>query len=293
MGKKKHTSHLFRWQDITNTISISMVLIVVGIVTFFWLGADRLSTYVRENIKFSIVLDDSMSDKRIHQIVADLSHKDFVKEVKLISKQEALDEQIKAMGTDPAEFLGYNPFKASLEIKLHGEYANADSLAVIEKQLNRQYKHDIDELLYQKELIDQVNHHIRIITYWLAGLALLFTLISFALINNMIRLSMYAKRFSIHTMKLVGASWGFIQRPFIQRHLLSGFIAAIITDVFLFSAGRWVIQYQPELLDLVSLKMLVIVSSVVMLSGLLITFICAYFSINRYLRMANHSLYEI
>lgn len=293
MAKKQHKSRRFRWQDITNTISISMVLVVIGLVTFFWLGADRLSTYVRENITFSIVLDDSMSDKRVNQIKADLSHKDFVKELTYISKKQALDDQVKAMGTDPAEFLGYNPFKASLEIKLHADYANADSLAVIESQLNKRYKHDIDELLYQKELIDQVNHHIRIITYWLAGLALLFTLISFALINNMIRLSMYAKRFSIHTMKLVGASWGFIQRPFIQHHLLSGFIAAIITDAFLFFAGRWVIQYQPELLDLVSLEMLLIVSGVVLVSGLLITFVCAYFSINRYLRMSSHSLYEI
>lgn len=293
MAKKQHKSRRFRWQDITNTISISMVLVVIGLVTFFWLGADRLSTYVRENITFSIVLDDSMSDKRVNQIKADLSHKAFVKELTYISKKQALDDQVKAMGTDPAEFLGYNPFKASLEIKLHADYANADSLAVIESQLNKRYKHDIDELLYQKELIDQVNHHIRIITYWLAGLALLFTLISFALINNMIRLSMYAKRFSIHTMKLVGASWGFIQRPFILHHLLSGFVAAIITITFLFFAGRWIIQYQPELLDLVSLEMLLIVSGVILVSGLLITFVCAYFSINRYLRMSSHSLYEI
>lgn len=293
MAKKQQKKSRFRWQDITNTISISMVLVVIGLVTFFWLGADRLSTYVRENITFSIVLDESMSDKRVNQIKADLSHKDFVKELTYVSKKQALDEQIQAMGTDPAEFLGYNPFKASLEIKLHADYANADSLAVIESQLNKRYKNDIDELLYQKELIDQVNHHIRVITYWLAGLALLFTLISFALINNMIRLSMYAKRFSIHTMKLVGASWGFIQRPFIQRHLLSGLVAAIMTDAFLFFAGRWAIQYQPELLDLISLEMLLIVSGVVLVSGLLITFVCAYFSINRYLRMSSHSLYEI
>lgn len=125
-----------------------------------------------------------------------------MKETEYISKKQALREQTEAMGTDPQEFLGYNPFTASIEIKLHSGYANSDSIAKIEKKIRKNT--DIQEVLYQKDLIDAVNENIRNISLMLLGLAVILTFISFALINNTIRLTIYSKRFLIHTMKLVG-----------------------------------------------------------------------------------------
>ena len=130
------------------------------------------------------------------------------------------------MGTDPEEFLGYNPFTASLEIKLHSDYANSDSIAKIEKMIKK--NSNIQDVLYRKELIDAVNENIRNISLVLLALAVVLTFISFALINNTIRLAIYSKRFLIHTMKLVGASWSFIRGPFLRKNVWSGVLAGML-----------------------------------------------------------------
>ena len=154
-----------------------------------------------------------------------------MKQSEYISKKQALKEQTEAMGTDPEEFLGYNPFTASIEIKLHSDYANSDSIAKIEKMVKR--NSNIQDVLYRKELIDAVNDNIRNISLILLALAVVLTFISFALINNTIRLAIYSKRFLIHTMKLVGASWSFIRRPFLRRNVWSGVLAAVVADAIL------------------------------------------------------------
>ena len=145
------------------------------------------------------------------------------------------------MGTDPQEFLGYNPFTASIEVKLHSDYANSDSIAKIEKKIKKNT--NIQEVLYQKDLIDVVNDNIRNISLMLLGLAVILTFISFALINNTIRLTIYSKRFLIHTMKLVGASWSFIRRPFLRRNFWIGVLSAVLADAVLWGAAYWLVSY--------------------------------------------------
>ena len=211
MGKRKSGSSV-DMQFVTSSISTTLVLLLLGLVVFFVLAAHNLSVYVKENISFSLLISDDMKEADILKLQKRLNQEDFVKHTEYISKKQALREQTEAMGTDPQEFLGYNPFTASIEIKLHSDYANSDSIAKIEKLLKKNT--NIQEVLYQKELIDAVNDNIRNISLLLLGLAGILSLISFALINNTIRLTIYSKRFLIHTMKLVGASWGFIRRPF-------------------------------------------------------------------------------
>lgn len=172
-----------------------------------------------------------MKEADILKLQKRLDKEPFVKQTEYISKKQALKEQTEAMGTDPEEFLGYNPFTASIEIKLHSDYANSDSIAKIEKLIKKNT--NIQEVLYQRELIDLVNENIRNISLVLLTLAVVLTLISFALINNTIRLAIYSKRFLIHTMKLVGASWGFIRRPFLRRNIWSGVLAGIMADAIL------------------------------------------------------------
>ncbi|AKA54007.1 cell division protein FtsX [Bacteroides fragilis] len=281
----------FDMQFITSSISTTLVLLLLGLVVFFVLAANNLSVYVRENINFSVLISDDMKETDILKLQKRLNNEPFVKETEYISKKQALKEQTEAMGTDPQEFLGYNPFTASIEIKLHSDYANSDSIAKIEKLIKRNT--NIQDVLYQKDLIDAVNENIRNISLVLLALAVMLTFISFALINNTIRLAIYSKRFLIHTMKLVGASWGFIRRPFLKRNIWSGVLAAFIADTILMGAAYWLVSYEPELIRVITPEVMLLVSGAVLVFGVVITFLCAYLSINKYLRMKATTLYYV
>lgn len=278
-------------QFITSSISTTLVLLLLGLVVFFVLGAHNLSIYVRENINFSVLISDDMKEADILKLQKKLDKEPFVKQTEYISKKQALKEQSEAMGTDPEEFLGYNPFTASIEIKLHSDYANSDSIAKIEKMIKKNT--NIQDVLYQRELIDLVNDNIRNISLVLLALAVVLALISFALINNTIRLAIYSKRFLIHTMKLVGASWGFIRRPFLRRNIWSGVLAGIMADAILMGTAYWLVSYEPELIRVITPEVMLLVSGSVLIFGVVITFLCAYLSINKYLRMKASTLYYI
>lgn len=289
-NRNKSTSR-FDMQFLTSSISTTLVLLLLGLVVFFVLTAHNLSVYVRENISFSVLISDDMKEKDILKLQTKLDSEPFVKASEYISKKQALKEQTEAMGTDPEEFLGYNPFTASLEIKLHSDYANSDSIAKIEKMIKKNT--NIQDVLYRKDLIDAVNENIRNISLVLLGLAIVLTFISFALINNTIRLAIYSKRFLIHTMKLVGASWSFIRGPFLRKNVWSGILAAILADTTLIGAAYWAVNYEQELAQVITPEVMLIVCGSVLVFGIVITWLCAYFSINRYLKMKANTLYYI
>jgi cell division transport system permease protein len=268
-----------------------MVLILLGLVVFLVLSANNLSVYVRENINFSVLISDDMRESDILKLQKKLDAAPFVKSTEYVSKEQALKEQTEAMGTDPQEFLGYNPFTASIEIKLRSEYANTDSIAKIEQEIKS--NSDIQDILYQRELIDMVNDNIRNISLALLCLAVLLALISFALINNTIRLTIYSKRFLIHTMKLVGASWSFIRAPFLRRNVWCGIFAGILADAILLAGAYALIDYEPEIVRVVTTEVMVQVALAVLIFGVAISLLCAYLSINKYLRMKAETLYYI
>ena len=282
---------VFDMQFITSSISTTLVLLLLGLVVFFVLSAHNLSVYVRENISFSILISDDMKEASILKLQKKLNKEPFVKESEYISKKRALQEQAEAMGTNPKDFLGYNPFTASIEVKLRSDYANSDSIAKIEKLIRRES--NIQDVLYRKELIDAVNDNIRNISLVLLALAVVLTFISFALINNTIRLAIYSQRFLIHTMKLVGASWGFIRGPFLRKNVWSGVLAATIADAALMGTAYWAVTYEPELLWVITPEVMLVVCASVLVFGIVITWLCAYFSMNKYLRMKANSLYYI
>ena len=281
----------FNMQFITSSISTTLVLLLLGMVVFFVLSANNLSTYVRENIGISVLVSDDMKEPEALKFQKTLNEKSYVKESVYISKEQALKEQTEAMGTDPAEFLGYNPFTASIEIKLNAQYANSDSIAWIEKEILTNKK--VMEVSYPQNLIDSVNRNIQKVSIFLLGLAALLTLISFALINNTIRLAIYSKRFLIHTMKLVGASWSFIRRPFLVRNVWIGVLAGIMADAILLGMAYMLVKYEPQLIEIITPNALLVVMASVFVFGLAITFLCAYISINKYLRMKASALYYI
>lgn len=289
--KKNNAPSYFDLQFFTATISTTLVLLLLGLVVFFVLAASNLSVYVRENLTFSLMISDEMKEADILILQSQYNREPFVKQSVYISKEQALKEHTEAMGTDPKEFLGYNPFRASIEIKLNSEYTNSDSIAKIEQLIKR--NENIEEISYRKELIDSVNENMRNISLALLAFAFVLTLISFELINNTIKLTIYSKRFLIHTMKLVGASWGFIRKPFIWKNIWSGIVAALLANAILIGVAYWLITYEPDLLSVISPDVMLMVMGAVVVFGILITFLCSYFSINRYLKMKANTLYYI
>ena len=276
-------------QFVTAGISTTMVLFLLGLVVFSVLTANNLSVYIRENIAFSAILDDGMKETSIIKLQESLNKKNYVKQTIYISKEQALKEQTEAMGTDPTEFIGHNPFNASIEIKLNAGYTNPDSIKWIEKELMA--NKNILEINYPQNLLDSVNKNLQKISLFLLGLAVLLSLISFSLINNTIRLTIYSKRFLIHTMKLVGASWGFIRKPFITRNLWIGILSGAVANAVLTALAYTAVKYEPELLAIISPESIMIVAASVMVFGIIITTLCAYISINKYLRMKISELY--
>lgn len=210
-------------QFVTACISTSLVLLLLGTVILVVLSAKSLSDHVRENLELSLLLNDNTTEKQVDNIINYAEVQPYTKEVSYISKEQILAEQTASMGLDPTEFLGYNPYTASIEIKLKADYANTDSILPIKNRLMRYTQ--IREISYPSELMDNVNDNIRKISAILLILAMALTLISFSLINNTIRLTIYSQRFLLHTMKLVGASWNFIRRPFLMRNLSIGIVS--------------------------------------------------------------------
>ncbi|CDD33534.1 FtsX-like permease family protein [Phocaeicola barnesiae] len=286
---KRKSRSFFNMQFITASISTMLVLLLLGLVVFFVLTANNLSVYVRENIAVSVQLSDDMPERDILQYQKRLNEAPYVKETTYISKVQALREQTEAMGTDPAEFIGHNPFNASIEIKLNSAYANSDSIQWIQDELLS--NKNILEVNYPQELMDSVNRNLRKISLVLLGLAGLLTLISFALINNTIRLTIYSKRFLIHTMKLVGASWSFIRRPFLWQNIWIGIFAAILADALLTGMSYFLIRYEPDLLTVITPTVVLIMDGAVFIFGVIITTLCAWISINKFLRMKAGELY--
>lgn len=286
---KRKSRSFFNMQFITASISTMLVLLLLGLVVFFVLTANNLSVYVCENIAVSVQLSDDMPERDILQYQKRLNEAPYVKETTYISKVQALREQTEAMGTDPAEFIGHNPFNASIEIKLNSAYANSDSIQWIQDELLS--NKNILEVNYPQELMDSVNRNLRKISLVLLGLAGLLTLISFALINNTIRLTIYSKRFLIHTMKLVGASWSFIRRPFLWQNIWIGIFAAILADALLTGMSYFLIRYEPDLLTVITPTVVLIMDGAVFIFGVIITTLCAWISINKFLRMKAGELY--
>lgn len=292
--KKNHKASIsvqLGMQGVTSGISITLVLILIGMIVMSLLTTHNLSNYVKENIGFSIYIDPDMKEADIVRLQSRLQKEPFVRELNYISAQQALTEQTKELGIDPADFLGYNPYTPMIEIKLTASYANTDSLRVIEKQIKSSVQ--IAEMVYQEELIQSVNRNVRFITLFMTGLAILFGFISFALISNTMRLSVYSKRFLIHAMRLVGASWGFIRRPFVIRCMGMGLLAGVIACILLVFAIWWITNYEPEIIKIITPTVIVWMCVTVIASGVLITGLSALLSINRFLRMKGNQMFHV
>ena len=289
--RKKYAGNRRGVQLVTLCISTAMVLVLLGLVVFSVQTSCNLSQWVKENLTVTVMLSDDVSVNGAKMLCRDLYHRPYSRNIDYISKEQALKEQTEAMGSDPSEFLGVNPFPATLELQLKSDYANRDSLKWIAKELQKNPK--ITDVAYQVDLMDSVNRNLTKLNLLLLGLAVLLTFVSFSLINNTVRLSVYSRRFLIHTMKLVGASWGFIRRPFMNQALLIGVIAAIMAIAVLGGLFYGLYYYEPNIVAVISWRELAITAGAVLLFGIIITAACSYISVNRFLRMSAGELYKI
>ena len=292
MGKRrKKASKRSSLQVITLCISTALVLILVGLVVLSVLSARNLSKVVKENLTVTLVLSEEITEPEVAQMKKSLEGKRYVQHVKYISKEQVLAEETKALGYDPTEFVGVNFYTASLELNLKSDYANRDSMKWIGAELKKHQK--VKEVDFQQDLMDQVNDNIGKASIVLIVLAVLLSIISFSLINNHVRLGVYASRFNIHTMKLVGASWGFIRRPFIWRAIAIGLVAAIIAILVLCGGVYAWYTKSPDILIVMTWEVLAITAGVILLFGLIITTFCSYVSVNKFLKMKAGDLYKV
>jgi cell division transport system permease protein len=273
----------------STVISISLVLFMLGALGLIILHAKKLSDYVKENIGFSIILKENVKEVDIVQLQKTLDAAYYVKSTEYITKEKAAESLIKDLGEDFVSFLGYNPLLASIEVRLKADYANNDSIAWIERELLANTK--VKEVIYQKSLISMVNENIKKISLVMLGFSALLLLISIALINNTIRLSIYSKRFLIKSMQLVGATKGFIRRPFVIKGIMQGIYAGIIAVVLLVGLLYLAQREIPELLYLQDEQLIAILFGFVILLGVLISWLSTFLAVRKYLRLKIDDLY--
>ena len=292
MSKKRTTTRSRHgMQALTLCISTTMVLVLLGLVVSFVLTARNLSTHMKEHLTMTVMLKDSVTVNDAHRFCRELYHRPYAREVDYISKEQAQREQIKELGSDPSDFLGFNPFPASLEVRLNADYAERDSLAWIAGELKRDIR--VADLTYMEDLMDSVNANISRVSIVLLVLAVLLTFVSFSLISNTVRLSIYARRFLIHTMKLVGASWSFIRRPFLKQAVGIGILAAVMAIGVLGGCAYALYMAEPGIEDVVTWQVVAITAAAVMLFGIVITVLCAWLAVNKFLHMTAGELYKI
>ena len=266
-----------------------MVLFLLGILGLLVLNAKRISDYVKENIGFSIILKEDVKEVDVIRLQKNLDASDYVKSTEYVTKEEAAKELQEELGEDFIDFLGYNPLLASIDVHLRANYANQSSIGHIKKDLQ---KYDqIKEVFYQKSLVQLVNQNIRKIGIIILIFSGFLFLIAIALINNTIRLSIYSKRFIINTMQLVGATKGFIRRPFIYKGMLQGVLASIIAMGLLTGAVYFMQKEFDEIITLKDIEILAVLYSTVLLVGVFISWISTFFAVNRYLKINVDKLY--
>ena len=273
----------------TTIISISLVLFMLGLLGLIVLHAHKLSNYVKENIGFSVIIKEDIKEAGIIEFQKKLDLEPFVKSTDYITRERAAKELTESLGEDFVDFLGYNPLLASIDIRLKADYANNDSLTMLEKKLLANPL--VKEVFYHKSLVELVNQNIRRISYVLLAFTLVLLLISIALINNTIRLSVYSKRFIIRSMQLVGATQRFIRKPFLLKSLWHGLISAIIAIILLSVVLYFSRSALPELVDMQDIDMFLSLFGIVTLLGLFITGFSTLFAVRKFLRISQDRLY--
>jgi cell division transport system permease protein len=266
------------------------VLFVVGLLGLVLINAQRLSDYIKENIGFTIMLKDGITEIETIKFQKELEAADFTKNINFITKEQATQELKTDLGEDFVNFLGYSPLLLSIDVKLNAPYANTDSLQKITTELTANPV--VFEAYYQKNLVDKLNSNVKRLSFFLLVFCILLFFIAFVLINNTIRLSVYAKRFLIRTMRLVGATDSFIQKPFLIKGVYQGLYSSIFAIFMLIGAIQLVQGDTANMLNIDDLKIIGIVFILIFLSGLVLSLFSTFFAVRKYIQLNENELYN-
>ncbi len=285
----KYSKRRLAGSSITTVVSLSLVLFMLGLLGIIILNTNKLADNVKENIGFQIILNDNAKEADVQHLTKTLNSSAYVKSTEFITKEEAAVRLQKDLGEDFINFLGYNPLLSSINVHLKAGYANADSLSWIEKDMLK--SKFVKEVVYQKSLVTMINENVKKISQVILLFSGLLMIIALALINNTIRLSIYSKRFIIKTMQLVGATQKFIRRPFVIKGIKHGIYGAIIAISMLIGVLFFAQKQLPELAELQDEKMLASLFGLVIVLGIIISWISTSLAVRKYLRLKSDDLY--
>ncbi|MBE6340800.1 MAG: permease-like cell division protein FtsX [Marinilabiliaceae bacterium] len=290
MSKKSQaTARKLRSSYVTTTISISLVLLLLGIIGLLLLNTGRLTSYVKENLGLTVLLNDDAREAEIRKIEKSLSVSSIVKSVEYIDKEQAAEILQQDLGEDFISFLGYNPLPSSLEVKMYAEYATPESMEQM-KKLILDFP-EVKEVHYQKDMVSLIHENVSKISAVLLAFAALMMIMAISLINNTVRLMVYSKRFLIHTMQLVGATNSFVRRPFISTSIIQGLTGGLIANLLLSAIIYISARELDGVISFSNIYVITLLFAGVFAVGIIITLLSTTVSVNRYLNVRTADLY--
>lgn len=274
---------------LSTVISISLVLLLVGVAALLMVNARSVSNFFKENMQVSVLMKQEVTDEQAQAFQAELDGMDFINSTRFVSKQQGTEEMKELLGEDFLKVFESSPIPSSIDLTLKAAYVSSDSLAVVEKTIMESSL--VDEVDYQQSLIEALNANLQKIAIFLGIFILLLLFISFVLINNTVRLSVFSRRFTIHTMKLVGATKSFIRAPFLLQAVFQGLISALIAIAFLLGLLFLVRSQFSQLFEIFHLDLLLLVLGIVIASGVLICVVSTYFVVGKLVSLTRDELY--
>ena len=274
---------------LSSVISISLVLLLVGLASMLIVNARSLSDYFKENMQVSVMMKQHVSDDAALAFKSSLDKEKFIKSTLFVSKEQGRREMADMLGEDFLDVFETSPIPVSIDVTLNADYVSADSLEVVRAVIEKSSL--VDEVVYQRSLVDALNANLNRISLILAVFIALLLFISFVLINNTVRLNVFARRFTIHTMKLVGATKSFIRAPFLVQSAFQGVFAAIISIIALVVILFFIKSEFEQLFEVFRLELLMIVAGIVMASGLVICVVSTYFVVGKLVSLKKDELY--
>ena len=274
---------------VSSVISITLVLFLVGVASLLLVNAKSVSDYFKENVQVSVLMRQEVQEDEAMDFATSLDSKPFIKSTRFISKAEGMKEMTDMLGEDFLNVFETAPIPVSIDVTLKADYVSADSLEVVKKEIAASPL--VDEVVYQQSLVDKLNTNLAKIFLVMGVFVLLLLFISFVLINNTVRLNVFSKRFTIHTMKLVGATESFIRKPFLGQSVFQGLLAALLAILMLVGALLVIRKQFSQLFEVFTLDSLLIVIGVVIVSGVVICVVSTYFVVGKLVSLPKDNLY--
>ena len=289
LAENKLISRRLQSAYLSTVISISLVLLLVGVAALLMVNARSVSNFFKENMQVSVLMKQEVTDEQAQAFQSELDGMDFINSTRFVSKQQGAEEMKELLGEDFLKVFESSPIPSSIDLTLKADYVSSDSLAVVEKAIMESPL--VDEVDYQQSLIEALKANLQKIAVFLGIFILLLLFISFVLINNTVRLSVFSRRFTIHTMKLVGATKSFIRSPFLLQAVFQGLISALIAIAFLLGLLFLVRSQFAQLFEIFHLDLLLLVLGIVIAAGVLICVVSTYFVVGKLISLTRDELY--